>query len=937
MPAARLKPVGIDAVIDGATLRAKLTEAALGEGEGARETAKKLLQEALTAGRTLARQRLEAGENGVAVARLLSAVADEVVSALYDFTTTHVFRARNPTQGERFAIVAVGGYGRGELAPFSDLDLLFLRAYKTTPFSESVTEYMLYMLWDLGLKVGHASRNIDENLKLARADHTIETAILEARHIAGDASLSGELIVRFRREVAQHDHPAFIAAKLKERDERHVRSGASRYMVEPNIKEGKGGLRDLHTLFWLARHRYGFVRPRDYLDAGVFTAEEGLTFRRALEFFWTVRCHMHFVAGRAEERLTFDLQPTIARRLGYRSRPNQSATERFMRRYFLVAKQVGVLTRILCARLEADHAKRAPRGLQRFLPPARKTASPIEAGFCVEGGRLSIASPRTFDDPANLIRLFEIADRRDLDIHPLALGEASNRARGLPPAWRKDEAARASFLAVAASHRHPGAALKMMNEADVLGRFVPEFGRIVAQMQFNMYHHYTVDEHTLQAIEAMSEIEKGAHKNQHPLSTELFPKIVNRRALYLAMLLHDTGKGEGDQQIEGEKSARVACERLGLPKEEVDLIGWLVRHHLVMSDVAQKRDIGDPRTVAQFAEIVGTVERLRLLLVLTVSDIRAVGPNVWNDWKGQLLRDLYRLTEAVLHGRSDEEGVRAHLAEIAGLAKNELRAALHGDEHALDEWFGALDDGYWLNHDAEARLWHAREVLKARTERAIPHVAVRTRTQQGVAEVLIYAGDRPGLFASLAAAISASGANIADARVHTTKDGAAFDVFSIQTADHRPFGFDNPQALDQLVARLLRATLEDYPAPPMQAASRRMAAFAIEPWVRIDNDITTQATVVEASGRDRLGLLADLASVCAKERVSIVSAHIDTYGERASDVFYVQEQGGGQIAEPRRIAALKSKLEAVLRAAEPAAPTGPDKPSLAVARASTAR
>ncbi len=936
--AARLKPARIEHVVDGLRLRAQLTAVALAEREGAREAAKGLLHGALFRGRMIAKERLEAGENGLAVARLLSAVADEVLGALYDFTTTHIFRARNPTEGERFAVMAVGGYGRGELAPSSDLDLLFLRAYKPTPFSESVTEYMLYMLWDMGLKVGHSSRSVEDSIKLAREDHTIQTALLEARRICGDESLGDELITRFRKEVAERDHAGFIAAKLKERDERHQRIGVSRYMVEPNLKEGKGGLRDLHTLFWMARHRYGFQRPRDYLEAGVYTEEERFALRRALHFLWTVRCHMHFITARAEERLTFDLQPELAKRLGYGARGDNTPTERFMKRYFLVAKEVGMLTRVLCAKLEEDHAKRAPRGLQRFLPAARKPATPVEPGFFVEGGRLNIETPRVLDQPVNVVRLFEIADKRDLDIHPEAIGEAARRVRRMGPAWRHDDASRAAFLEVAASKRHPGAALRLMNETGVLGKFVPEFGRIVAQMQFNMYHHYTVDEHTLQAIDAMSEIEHGDHKAQHPLSTEIFSKIINRRALYLAMLLHDTGKGDGDQQIEGEKSARAACERLGLPAEEVDLVGWLVRHHLVMSDVAQKRDIGDPRTVAQFAEIVGTVERLRLLLVLTVSDIRAVGPSVWNDWKGQLLRDLYRLTEAVLHGgRSDEEAVVAHMAEIASSTKQELLTQVQDVDGALDAWLGALEDGYWLNHDAEARAWHAREVIAARNSKAIPHIATRFRPVQGVTEVLVYAGDRPGLFASLAAAISASGADIAGARVHTTKDGAAFDVFSIQTTDHRPFGLSDRAALDHLVGRLHRATLEDHPLPAPKPASRRVAAFRIEPWVRVDNELTPCSTVIEASGRDRLGLLAELAHVCAEMKVSIVSAHIDTLGERASDVFYVQEEGGGQIANAHRIADLRDKLEGVLRAAEPAAPADPAKTPLAVARASTAR
>ncbi len=924
--------------VDGAQLRAALTAIWLDQGEAGRPAVRDLLHERLAHGRALAKQRLEEGKNGLAVARLLAEIADEVLRALFDFTTTHVVRARNPTEGERFAVIAVGGYGRGELAPSSDLDLLFLRAYKPTPFTESVTEYMLYMLWDLGLKVGHASRNIDECVKLASQDHTVQTALLESRRIVGDETLAHELEKRFRKEVTRRDQAGYIAAKLKERDERHARIGASRYMVEPNIKEGKGGLRDLHTLFWMARRRYGFSRPRDYVEAGVFTEDERFAFRRALRFLWTVRCHLHFITGRAEERLTFDLQPELAKRMGYSARSDHSAVERFMKHYFLVAKEVGMLTRVLCAKLEADNAKQAPRGLGRLLDSARRRTAPETPGFYIDGGRLNIEDARVLRRPSNVIKLFEIAERRDLDIHPEALGEAARRARALTPAWRKDAESRELFLKIVESPRHPAAALKLMNEAGVLGKFVPEFGRIVAQMQFNMYHHYTVDEHTLQAIETMSEIERGLHKDRHPLATSIFPKIINRRALYLAMLLHDTGKGGGDQQVEGEKSARAACERLGLPKEEVALVGWLVRHHLVMSDVAQKRDIGDPRTIAQFAATVGSVERLRLLLILTVSDIRAVGPSIWNDWKGQLLRDLYRLTEAALHGgRSDEQAVREHLAHISEQAKQDLLAEISDEDGVLDAWLGAREDGYWLNHDAEARAWHAREVIAARKGRAIPHVAARIRETQGVTEVLVYAGDRPGLFASLAAAISAAGADIVGARVHTTKDGAAFDVFSVQTTDLKPFGLRDARTLDLLVQRLTRAALEDHPLPAAKPPSRRNAAFAIEPWVRIDNDISPDATVIEASGRDRLGLLAELAHVCAGAGVSIVSAHIDTYGVRASDVFYVQEREGGPVANPRRIAALRGKLEAVLRASEPEPPADPARKPLAVARHSPAR
>ncbi len=879
---------------------------------GGEEAVKALLAKTLSRGRMAARARLEAGEDGFAIARALSAETDGIVKALYEYAA-----ACFGGEPDRLAVVAVGGYGRGELAPFSDLDLLFLRGRADSPFAAHVAQTMLHLLWDLGLKVGQASRTIEDNLKLARDDATIQTTLLEARCIAGDAALAQMLETRFRKEVASRGHAEYIAAKLQERDERHARLGASRYMVEPNLKEGKGGLRDLHTLFWMARRRYGFANSQEYLDAGVFAPDDFAAFRRALVFLWTVRCHLHFMKERAEERLTFDVQPELARRLGYKARASDSAVERFMKRYFLAAKEVGALTRVLCAKLEADHTKRLPQGLRRFLPAPRRKDIPAAEGFHIEQGRLNIDAPAVFDAPANFIRLFEIAESRDLDVHPAALEAVAKRARLSREKWRNDEGAHRAFLNILASSRHPGAALRLMNDAGVLGRFIPEFGRIVARMQFNMYHHYTVDEHTLQAIDVISEIERGEHKEHHPLATSIFPKIINRHVLYLAMLMHDTGKGDGDQQVDGQKAALAASHRLGLSREEAELVGWLVRHHLVMSETAQKRDISDPRTVAQFAKIVGNLERLRLLLVLTVADMRAVGPGVWNDWKGQLLRDLYRLTEATLHGgRSDEKDVRAVLGEIAAQAKATLFACMpEGDPRG--GWLEAFEDGYWLSHDAEALAWHAGELTKARREGAGPHAAARLRPQQGVAEVLVYAPDRPGLFASLAAAISACGANIAGARVHTTKGGAAFDIFLIQTTNRRPFGEDHPRAMEVLLQKLRRAALEDQAPPIAPGPSRRAAAFAVEPWVRIDNELTPDASIIEASGRDRLGLLADLANVCAESNISIVSAHIDTAGERASDVFYVQEQGGGQITNVRRGVALRNKLEQALRGAEP--------------------
>src|SRR5689334_10258370 len=415
----RLKPTRIEYVVDGVRLRAQLSAAALeqaGSETAQRKAALDILKAALFRGRMIAKERLENGAGGIETARLLSGVTDEVVSALYDFTTVHVFRARNPTEGERLALVAVGGYGRRTLAPFSDIDLLFLRPYKQTPHAESVIEYMLYALWDLGFKVGHASRTIEECVKLSREDYTIRTSILEARRLTGDERLAEELKKRFRDDVMKGTGAAFVAAKLKERDDRQARAGASRYMVEPNVKEGKGGLRDLHTLMWIAEYLHPVDRPEDVFKMEVFSTRETKAFIRAFDFLHAVRAHLHFTTGRAEERLTFDLQPEIARRMGYGDRGDAPAVERFMRFYFLVAKDVGALTRIFAAKLENEQLKKQPKGISRFLPGKTAKQKPLEVeGFFEEGGRLNVDGAWVFErDPVDLIRIFKIADQRSL-------------------------------------------------------------------------------------------------------------------------------------------------------------------------------------------------------------------------------------------------------------------------------------------------------------------------------------------------------------------------------------------------------------------------------------------------------------------------------------------------------------------------------------------
>ncbi len=936
----RLRPTRIEHVVDGYRLRSQLSIGAIdanGDAAEQRRRAIELLKAALFRGRMIAKERLENGAGGVETARLLCAVTDEVISALYDFTTVHVFRARNPTQAERIALMAVGGYGRGELAPFSDIDLLFVRPYKEAAHTESVIEFMLYALWDLGFKVGHASRTVAECVKLSRADMTIRTSILEARYLTGERPLADELCKRFRDEVVKGTGAEFVAAKLKERDDRHAKAGASRFMVEPNVKEGKGGLRDLHTLFWIAQYLHPTEGVEGAMRMGVFDGRETRAFIRSFDFLEAVRAHLHFTTGRPEERLTFDVQPEVARRMGYHDRPrggdNTPAVERFMRRYFLIAKEVGLLTRAFSAKLEAEHLKSAPRGLSRFIP-GKSTRVPLEEpGFMLDGGRLSITGPETFDrDPVNLLRLFQIADARDVDLHPDALTTATRKLGLINSRVRRDPTAAAVFLGILSKARKPRRALGLMNEAGVLGRFVPEFGHVVAQMQFNMYHSYTVDEHTLRAVGIINDIDAGRLGEDHPLGTAVMPLIEDREALYLAMLLHDTGKGlVGGQELAGARTARQACERLGLERHRVDLVVWLVEHHLVMSDYAQKRDVGDPATVAAFAAIVETPERLRMLLVLTIADIRAVGPGVWNGWKGQLLRELYGATEALFRGGRTSDAAGAARRRQEAIAYD-CRVALVRDEPDARAWAASLEDAYFATVTGDAQRAHFALARRAESQDG---AAAEARPSDGATtEVLVAARDRQGLFADLAMTIAALGGNVMGARIFTSRDGGALDIFRVQDSNGRPFAEGNPRLADKLVGALedaARGRLTIFTAGAYELG--RASAFSIPSSVVLDNDASSAATVVETSGRDRPGLLAMLARTLSDADLSIQSAHIDNHGERAVDAFYVVDAGGLKVTNPATLDTLRRQLSDVLDFEEP----GVASRRLSRARASAAR
>lgn len=882
-------------------------------GEPPRPPVLALLREALARGRAEIRRRFEEPgplrNDGPAVLAATSYLMDQIVRVLFDFADRYAYPAANPSAAERLGVVATGGYGRGELAPLSDLDLLFLRPYKQTPRGEQIVEFMLYLLWDLGLKVGHATRTVDESLRYAERDQTIRTALLEARYLWGDRDLYDEMVRGFAQKFYTGDGRDFVEAKLAERDQRHQRMGDSRYVVEPNVKEGKGGLRDLHLLFWIAKYLYRVGAPGDLVAKGVLTKEEARLFERAERFLTTVRCHIHYLTGRADDRLSFDLQREIAQRLGYQDRPGSRGVERFTKHYYLHAKTVGDLTRIFVAALEDSH-RRKPK-----LAALWQTLRPRQLeGFRLDGERLAVAEADAFaKDPVAILRLFHVAQENGLDIHPATLRLITQNIR-LIDRLRPDPEANRLFMAMMTSRHDPETTLRRLNEAGVFGRFIPDFGRVVAQTQHDMYHTYTVDEHTIRAIGILARIEAGELKDDHPLASEVVHKILSRPVLYLAVLLHDIAKGRGgDHSLLGADVAMQLGPRLSLSAAETETVAWLVRWHLAMSGTAFQRDLMDPKTIETFAALVQSPERLRLLLVLTVCDIRAVGPNVWNGWKAALLRQLYNAAEQVLSGGTLAGGRGERIKQIQAEVAARLPAWTEQDR---DEHFARGYAPYWLSFDAATLARQAELVRRAERDRQPLAIEHRVDAARSVTEVTIYTLDTHGLFARLAGAMAVSGANIVDAKIFTLANGMALDTFWIQDLEGRPF--DDPQRLARLAARVELALSNrlDIPRELDQQRSswpKRDQVFTVEPRVLIDNNASDTFTVIEVNGRDRPGFLHVVTRALTRLNLQIASAHITTYGERAVDVFYIKDLFGLKVVNQAKLDQVAAGVEKSIR------------------------
>lgn len=890
------------AVIDRRILTAAVAEAVADKGGAkARPRVVELLRGALEDGRTeIARRLSEKPTAGHDVAEAQAFLVDQLIRVIHDHVITDVYPSNNRSTGERLTIMAVGGYGRGEMAPHSDVDIAFLTPGKQTAWCEQVIEACLYFMWDLALKVGHSSRSLDDMVRMARSDLTIRTALLEGRYVWGDQDLFAEAQRRFWAEVVAGTERQFVSEKLAERNERHKRLGDSRYVVEPNVKEGKGGLRDLHTLYWIGKYIHKVRDVSELVEVGLLSQDEYRSFRRAETFFWAVRCHLHTITRRAEDRLTFDLQREVAARMGFSERVGKSAVERFMHYFFLQAKVVGNLTGVFLAQLDEQFAKKQPRGL---LAGFRAKARTLK-GYRVFGGKIAAPSDTWFaDDPARLLEIFVLADSEGLEIHPETMRIIIRDARLVDRA-RKDPRANAWFLDLLTSRHDPETVLRWLNEAGVFGRFIPDFGRVNAQMQFDMYHHYTVDEHTIRAIGLLARIEKGELKAEHPLAVEIIHKIQSRRALYVSVLLHDIAKGRGgDHSVLGAEIALKLCPRLGMSEEETRLVSWLVREHLQMSATAFKRDLADWKTIGDFVAVVQSLERLRQLTLLTIVDIRAVGPGTWNSWKRQLIGELYAAAEERLRLGHAQHGRAERI-----LTKKVAVANLLGGRKLVDSQGKQLGDAYWIAEPADVIAMNLRQMDQAKG--APLTITTEYDAARGATLVMVLATDHPGLFYRIAGGIHLAGGNIIDARIHTTRNGMAVDNFLVQDPLGRPF-------MEQGQLTRLKAAIDDALAnrvklvPQLAArplARARAEAFEVEPRVEFDNKASNRFTVVEISARDRPALLNRLARALFESRLIVHSAHIATYGERAVDTFYVTDLLGEKVEPGARTKAVEVAL-----------------------------
>ena len=795
------------------------------------------------------------------------------------------------------ALIAVGGYGRGELFPHSDVDVLILLPRALDAAGTAFVERFIGVLWDTGLEIGHSVRTIAECEAEMTADVTVKTSLLEHRFVSGSRALHRAFGRAF---AAAMDVPLFYEEKMLEQQQRHLKYHDTAYNLEPNVKESPGGLRDLQTVLWIARAA-GLGRSwRELAQVGLITPQEARTVSRQERLIGALRVRLHYLAGRREDRLVFDQQSALAHELGLADTAAKRASEQLMQRYYRSAKLVRQVNVILLQNL---HARLFPIPTE----PVR-----VDDDFLAIDELLHVRDEGLFERrPAAMLDAFLTMQR-----HPELKGMSARTLRALwrnrqrvDARFRRDPENRSRFIQMLREPRGITHELRRMNLYGILGNLVPAFGRIVGQMQHDLFHVYTVDEHILMVIRNLRRFTEAQHAHEYPLCSRLIGDFERKEALYLAGLFHDIAKGRGgDHSKLGEAEARRFCRAHGLAAEDVELVAWLVAQHLTMSVTAQKQDITDPDVVAAFAERVGSERRLVALYLLTVADIRGTSPKVWNAWKAQLLEDLFYATRARLAGAAGGVTLADSLLARQREAQRLLRlyAVMEGAERAL---WSQLDNIYFQRHTADEIAWHARH-LHWRVLGTEPVVRARLSRAEAGLQVAVYLPDQKSLFARISGFFGRRGLSILEAKIHTTRHGYALDTFTVHDPADREASYRDAI---QLVEFELAKVLKEQPpleAPVVGRASRHLKHFPLTPEVRIFPDDKGTHYILEIVAGDRPGLLAKIAYTLAQANINIVSARINTLGERAEDVFLID---GARLHDEHALLRLETTLYEHLR------------------------
>ncbi|MPW17250.1 [protein-PII] uridylyltransferase [Paraburkholderia sp. CNPSo 3157] len=789
------------------------------------------------------------------------------------------------------ALIAVGGYGRGELAPHSDIDILVLLPDEPVPHLEASIERFIGLAWDLGLELGSSVRTVSQCIEEAANDVTVQTSLLEARRIVGSTTLFEGFSLRYRDAL---DPRAFFQAKVLEMRQRHAKFQDTPYALEPNIKESPGGLRDLQLILWVTQAA-GFGSSWRELDKrGLITDREARELRRNEGFLKALRARLHVLAGRRQDILVFDLQTALAESFGFKATSTRRASEQLMRRYYWAAKAVTQLSTILIQNIEAQ-----------LFPNTSGITRVLSDRFVEKQGMLEIASDDVFErEPNAILEAFLLYEKT-----PGVKGLSARTLRALYNArdkmdhrWRRDPENRRLFLEILKQPQGITHALRLMNQTSVLGRYLLNFRRIVGQMQHDLYHVYTVDQHILMVLRNMRRFAVAEHAHEYPFCSQLIANFERPYLLYVAALFHDIAKGRGgDHSTLGMADARRFCREHGISADDAALVVWLVQHHLTMSQVAQKQDTSDPEVIKRFADLVGTERHLTALYLLTVADIRGTSPKVWNTWKGKLLEDLYRATLAVLGGARPDAHSELKQRQEEALALLRLETVPENAHRAL---WDKLDVGYFLRHDAADIAWQTR-VLYRHVETATPIVRARPSPIGEALQVLVYVKDRPDLFAGICAYFDRNALSVLDARVSTTKHGYALDNFLVAHTERDVHYRDIANLVEQELAERLAAEGTLLPEPSKGRLSRLSRTFPVTPRVDLRADERGQYYILSVSANDRPGLLYSIARVLAEHRVGVHAARINTLGERVEDVFLLDGHG---LSDNRRQIQVETEL-----------------------------